>query len=625
MSRSSVARIVTTALLLIAIPVPTAARTSEPVGASFSPVEPCRLLDTRTDRSGASSEAGGSTRWRVQVTGRCGAPAEVAAATLTVTATRARGDGFVSVGAAGRANGDWSNLNVRAGRTIANTIVTAVSDDGAIDVLASTAVDIVVDLDGLFVEVDGPVAAGRLVAVHPRRVADTRDPEQYPIHGVTALGAGALHIDLDGMVPDDAIAVAVQITATQGRPGYLAAHASGAPPPGTSVLNLDRADPTRATTVFSAVSGHGLTVLRSAPAHLVVDLWGYFTGPSAAPSTAGLLVPEAPVRVWDSRRDHDPLHAGGHLTRQVAPAEAAVAVLNVTAVGSTDVGYLSIGSTGGARPDTSNLNHRWTEPIAAMTLARNTTAGVTIWSPTSGTHVVVDRLGWFTGGALAADALPDRNPMPDHGGRVLLVTDSSFAGIRWSGASGLLTGASFDARLESCRRLSGVSCRGREGYAPPTAVDEVRSVQPGSVDVLVVGTGYNDHSSQFLSGFAQVMEAARLAGIDRVVWLTYREPVTYRSPSELSNALTFAANNRTLRALAASGGWPELQLLDWNAHSAGMDDWVTSDGVHITPEGARAAAAFLSRALAHYDRRPCGAAGGVTEPGGWCADPTGRR
>ena len=91
-----------------------------------------------------------------------------------------------------------------------------------------------------------------------------------------------------------------------------------------------------------------------------------------------------------------------------------------------------------------------------------------------------------------------------------------------------------------------------------------------------------------------------------------------------TNATTFANHNRTLRAADASGAWPELRLLDWNAHSAGRSGWVTSDGVHVTVDGAREAALFISRGLAHADRRPCGEFGGAVAAGGWCADPTGR-
>lgn len=609
---------------------PTSAQDTSPIGAYFTPTPPCRLLDTRTGATSPHTSDGPETVWRVQTVSRCGTPTRVAAVALTVTTVRATGDGFLTVQSAGTRERTTSNLNYRPARAVANTVIVAPSPEGAVDIRTTTAVDVLVDINGVFVETEQPVAAGRLVPVEPRRILDSRTGgaigEGIVQRGVTGYGAGDVDIDLSEVLPDDgAIAVAVTVTAADSEPGFLSAHPTGASRPQASILNLDAHDPTRATTTLLPLSDDGLlTVFRSAPGHLIVDLWGYFTGPSAAVSADGLFVPESPVRVWDSRVDGDPLHPGGRLTRPVAPAAASVAALNITSVGATGDGYLTVGAAGQPRPATSNLNYRWTEPVAAATLVRNTTAGVTFWSH-AGSHVIVDRLGWFTGGAADAVAEPDRNPMPSAGGRVLFVSDSSFAGIRWNGALGWLQGADFDARLESCRRLIGVSCRGREGYAPPTALREVRSVVPGTVDVLVVGTGYNDSGTQFRNGFEQVMTAARAARIERVVWITYREPVTYRSPSQLSNAATFTANNRVLREALASGAWPELHLLDWDAHSWGMDRWVASDGVHFTVEGAREAALFVTRALAHYDRRPCGTVGGHSEPGGWCADPTGLR
>src|SRR5690606_7640356 len=141
-----------------------------------------------------------------------------------------------------------------------------------------------------------------------------------------------------------------------------------------------------------------LTAYRSAPGHLVVDLCGYFPGPSAALSSDGLFAAEPPARAGASRDDGVPLHPGARLTRQPAPAAPARAALNLPPVGATGGGYFTVGAAGRPKPATSNLNYRWTEPVAAATLVRNTTSGATFWSH-AGSHVVVDRLGWFTGGA----------------------------------------------------------------------------------------------------------------------------------------------------------------------------------------------------------------------------------
>ncbi len=54
----------------------------------------------------------------------------------------------------------------------------------------------------------------------------------------------------------------------------------------------------------------------------------------------------------------------------------------------------------------------------------------------AGTHVVVDVAGWFVGTPIEATAPRGRNPLPAENERVLFVSDSSLAGIRWGGALG---------------------------------------------------------------------------------------------------------------------------------------------------------------------------------------------
>jgi hypothetical protein len=187
---------------------------------------------------------------------------------------------------------------------------------------------------------------------------------------------------------------------------------------------------------------------------------------------------------------------------------------------------------------------------------------------------------------------------------------------------GWLQGAQFDNRLESCRRLIGSSCRGREGYAPRTANDELASIEAGAYDTAVIATGYNDWSGLFPIGLDAVITTARRKGIERVVWMTYRENVGYSAPAGAAASSTFVRNNLTLSAAAASGRYPELVLADWRTYSQTRFDWVTADGVHLTGAGARAAAEYTSRKLAALHRRPCPPGiGGPVTAGGWCADP----
>ncbi len=576
---------------------------------ALEPITPCRLFDSRETPDAGRLDA---RTWRIQVTGRCAVADDARAAAFVVTATGPVAPGFVTVWPAGGSRPLASNLNFHRGNTVANSAVVQLGPGGAVDVYVHAAVDVVIDVTAAFVPAASSTS-GRFVPVEPQRLLDTRATGQR--------AGGELRIPLPAGVPTDAVALAVTVTVVDAsRQGYLTVHPSGAPRPVASVVNADGLNRTRANAVFAAVSPDGFVVFRFMPTDVVVDLWGWFTGPSAPDSADGLFVPQAPQRMWDSRQSFDPLHPGGTIERSMAAPGAAI-VANVTAVETTRAGFVSVWAAGTARPVVSSLNHRWPSPVAALSVSRLSDRGVAFYAHGGGAHVVVDLAGWFTGQPVAATTSVPANRPPSGTSRVIMVSDSAFAGIRWSGALGLLQGASFDARLESCRRVIGQSCRGREGYAPPNVIDEIRSLPPG-YDVAIIAAGYNDFASLFPAGVDLVVREARARGIQRVVWMTHRELVGYRAPGGATQSSTFASHNRALRAAVASGLYPELILADWNTYTANRRWWLSSDGVHLTAEGSQAAAQYTTRTLAALERRPCPVGvGGASTPGGWCARP----
>jgi hypothetical protein len=551
---------------------------------------------------------------RVQVTGRCGVPEGATAAAISLVATNVTAPGFLTAWGSPSVRPEASNLNFVRGDTVANSAVVQLSPVGTVDVYTSVPADVIVDVTAVFVPVIGPATSGRFVVSTPQRLLDTRSTGER--------GTGELRVPLPPGVAPDAVALAVSVTAVDAAaPGFLTAYPAGMAPPDVSVVNTDRFNTTRANALFVPVTSDGIVVSRSMTTDVIVDLWGWFTGPSAVSSATGLFVPQSPNRVWDSRGSLDPVHPGGTVEKIATPPAAGAVVLNLTAVEPTGPGFMSVYAAGTPAPNVSSLNFRWRQPVAALTVSAVSTRGFAVYSFT-GSHVLVDVAGWFTGTPVAAAESPRSNPSPPGTTEVIFISDSSLAGIRWNGALPFLQGAAYDNRLESCRRLFSTSCRGREGYAPLTAVDELATATPGRYRVAVIATGYNDWAGLFPSSFDAVMSVARSKGIERVVWLTYRENVGYISPSGISNSDSFVANNRVLYAAMASGEYPELILADWHGYSFTRPDWLTADGVHLTVPGARAAAGYVSRKLAWMERRPCPAGiGGPTTAGGWCADP----
>jgi hypothetical protein len=569
------------------------------------------LFDSRETPNAGRIDA---QTWRVQVTGRCDVAPGARAAALIVAATDSLAPGFITVWPAGAPRPLVSNLNFDRGNIVANSAVVQLSADGALDVYVHAPVDVVIDVTAAFMSA-GTATSGRFVPTEPRRLLDTRETGQR--------GANEIRVPLPPDVPADATALSVTVTIVDAESaGYLTAYPVGAARPLASMVNADGLNRIRANSGFVPVSADGFMIFRFMPTDVVVDFTGWFTGASTLPGTDGLFVDQAPQRVWDSRESLDPLHAGGTIEKPFVPVGGSAMLANVTAVDTTRPGYFSVWPAGTSRPTVSSLNHRWPRPVNALTVARTSDRGVAFYAFGGGAHVVVDLAGWFTGAPVTATLGPTSNAAPAGTTPVIMISDSAFAGIRWGNALGYLQGAAWDARLESCRRLIGVSCRGREGYAPPTAVSELSTVPAGAYRTLIVATGYNDWSGAFPFGVDAMMAQARAKGIDRVIWLTYREQVGYVSPGGLSNQASFAANNRHLQSVIASGRFPELIVADWNSYSRWRPSWLTADGVHLTAAGAPQAATYVSRKLAFLERRPCPPAiGGPTAPGGWCADP----
>jgi hypothetical protein len=87
----------------------------------------------------------------VQVAGNNGVPASAVAAVLDVTAIDTTGPGFVTVFPCGSAVPDVSNLNYAAGSTIANAVTATIGAGGKVCVYSNATIDLIVDLNGVFV------------------------------------------------------------------------------------------------------------------------------------------------------------------------------------------------------------------------------------------------------------------------------------------------------------------------------------------------------------------------------------------------------------------------------------------------------------------------------------------
>ena len=247
------------------------------------------------------------------------------------------------------------------------------------------------------------------VPIPPVRVLDTRPAYQIGLAGAFQantprtfqVGGGAFGI------PSNAIAVTGNVTiANQTGGGYLSVTPTSVANPTSSTINFPLGD-TRANNLTVPLAPNGkLAAVYKAPGgkttHVIVDITGYFLpGPEDATYT-----PITPVRALDSRFG---IGLGGTFAEGVPrqlnitglpaiPADAKAITGNLTVVGQTRAGYLSITPGSDPTPATSTLNFPLGDTRAnGISVPLNGGGGLWIVYKASGgtTHVILDVTGYY--------------------------------------------------------------------------------------------------------------------------------------------------------------------------------------------------------------------------------------
>ncbi len=207
-------------------------------GDRFVPLAPTRLFDTRSGLGVAAGALGRLAPAAIPVGGHAGVPADATGVVLNLTATEPDAPGYLRLSPAGQPVAATSNVNFWRGDTVANLAVVRLGTGGRVQLDgAGAGKHAIGDVFGYFI----PAApgAGRLRAVAPRRLLDTREglgAAKQPI------GAGrTIDVTVAGRagVPAGATAVVLNVTATNvSAPSYVTVWPAGEAMPGTSNLNL---------------------------------------------------------------------------------------------------------------------------------------------------------------------------------------------------------------------------------------------------------------------------------------------------------------------------------------------------------------------------------------------------
>ena len=312
---------------------------------------PQRLVDTRT--SGGPIGAGQSRCF--QIAGLGGIPSNAGAVIVNVTAVGHSGNGWLTVFPAGQAVPATSTVNFDSDEyAIANNAIVRVGGSGQVCVAAGNAASHAI------LDATGYVTSAGLTTVpmlsSPQRLVDTRT-SGGPI------GAGQSRcFQIAGLsgIPSTAGAVIVNVTAV-GFPsdGWLTLFPAGQGVPATSTVNFDNSQYAIANGAVVKLGSGGQVCVNSglAASHIVLDATGYITG--AGLTTVPML--SSPQRLVDTRTSGGPIGAGQSRCFQIAglsgiPSTAGAVIVNVTGVGYSRNGWLTLFQNGLPVPQTSTVN-----------------------------------------------------------------------------------------------------------------------------------------------------------------------------------------------------------------------------------------------------------------------------
>jgi surface antigen len=243
-----------------------------PTGSGYVALSPTRILDTRTGTGAAKAKVAAGGTVPLTVTGIASVPTTAAAVVLNVTVTGPAGAGYVTAYPAGTSRPTASNVNYRAGQTIAGMVIAKVGASGKVNLYTSASAHLVADVVGWI------PAGADYFALSPARVLDTRTGLGAPKGTVAGGHAITLKVTGHGGIPATgvkAVLVNVTVTGPTGS-GYVTIY-PGSTRPTASNLNYARGD-TIANSVVAKVAPDGtITLYTSATTHLITDINGWWT------------------------------------------------------------------------------------------------------------------------------------------------------------------------------------------------------------------------------------------------------------------------------------------------------------------------------------------------------------
>lgn len=389
-------------------------------GLRFVAMEPCRLMETRTEynfqgRSGAFGPPylrGGETRTlTLGQSTVCQVPATAKAVVLNATLVPRGPADFITVWPGGQARPTFWTLRSPDGQTVANSAIVEVAG-GGIQVYSSNDADLLLDISGYYTD-NAQVSNQAFFPLTPCRVIDTRIEYRAPAgpFGPPSMNARETRrfrfpATPYCQIPAGASAYSVTVTAVpQGPLQFLTAWPAGASQPNVSNINSPSGRVLANSVIIPASADGSIDVFTFDRSDLLIDINGYF----APDNGLGLFYfPVTQCRISDSRNAvgtyGGPAYQGG-VTRTVpiagssCPGIAASAqafALNVTALpGGSPLPFITAWPTGQGRPNASILNAFQGQIVTNLAIVPAGQNGAIDLFPSATGNVVVEISGYF--------------------------------------------------------------------------------------------------------------------------------------------------------------------------------------------------------------------------------------
>jgi Pro-kumamolisin, activation domain/Bacterial Ig-like domain (group 3)/Putative binding domain, N-terminal len=254
---------------------------------AFYPTTPCRVVNTRTESFGTNfgppQLAAMSTRSFPIPSSSCEIPSSAQAYSFNMTVVPPGILEYLSTWPTGQNMPVVSTLNDASGAVLANAAIVPAGTNGAVDVFAYNATELIIDNNGYFAP---PGSSGALYfyPVPPCRVVDTRAtggsvlPENFGPPQMTAGSTRNFPIPTSSCgIPATAEAYSLNFTVVPPGPlNYITTWPTGQNMPVVSTLNDTSGTVVANAAIVPAGSAGGISVYAYSATDLIIDINGYF-------------------------------------------------------------------------------------------------------------------------------------------------------------------------------------------------------------------------------------------------------------------------------------------------------------------------------------------------------------